>query len=160
MNCPGCNTTLAADAQFCGSCGRSLGGQTAAAAQVAVAASDDSTTDMVGRDIAGRYRIRAMLGAGGMGAVFRAEQISLKRTVALKLLKQELCDEPGIVRRFNAEAELAAKLNHPNTVTLFDFGQDDDGTLFIAMEYVQGESLRSVLRSGPLPVERTLRICE
>ena len=115
---------------------------------------------MVGREIAGRYRIKALLGTGGMGAVYRAEQLSLKRTVALKLLKDELCEEPGIVRRFNAEAELAAKLNHPNTVTLFDFGQESDGTLFIAMEFVQGRSLRGVIKQGPVSANRAVHICE
>ena len=117
--------------------------------------------ELAGREIAGRYRIISELGQGGMGAVYRAEQISLKRVVALKLLKPELSAEPGLIRRFNAEAELAAKLSHPNTVTLFDFGQDGDGTLFIAMEFVAGTSLRTVIaRDGPLPAERTLAICK
>ena len=96
-----------------------------------------------------------------MGAVYRAEQISLKRIVALKMLRPELSAEPGMVRRFNAEAELAAKLSHPNTVTLFDFGQDAEGCLFIAMEYLEGRSLREVLtREGPLAPERALAICQ
>ena len=96
-----------------------------------------------------------------MGAVYRAEQISLKRQVALKLLKPELSADPGIVRRFNTEAELAAKLNHPNTVTLYDFGQDTDGTLFIAMEYIEGRSLRdAIMAEAPLDAGRALRIIE
>jgi len=116
---------------------------------------------MLGREIAGRYRITAQLGQGGMGAVYRAEQMSLKREVAIKLLKPELSAEPGLVRRFNAEAELAAKLEHPNTVTLFDFGQDFDGTLFIAMEFVKGISLREVIqKEGPLKPTRALAIAE
>ena len=114
---------------------------------------------MIGREVGGRYRILAKLGEGGMGAVYRAEQISLKRIVALKVLKPELSSEPGLVRRFNAEATLAAKLNHPNTVTLFDFGQGEDGALFIAMEYIEGKSLRQVLvKEGPLSPERVLAI--
>jgi serine/threonine protein kinase len=96
-----------------------------------------------------------------MGTVYRAEQISLKRIVALKVLRAELSAEPGLVRRFNAEAELAARLSHPNTVTLFDFGQDADGSLFIAMECLEGRSLREVLsREGPLAAGRALAICE
>jgi len=115
---------------------------------------------MAGREIAGRYRIVEKIGEGGMGAVFRAEQMSLKRKVALKLLRPDLSADPGLVRRFNAEAELAAKLNHPNTVTLFDFGQDTDGSLFIAMEFVEGESLREVMiAGGALKPGRSLSIC-
>ena len=122
---------------------------------------DPSNSGFIGREVAGRYRIQAKLGEGGMGWVYRAEQISLKRIVALKVLRPELFAEPGMVRRFNAEAELAAKLSHPNTVTLFDFGQDTDGSLFIAMEYLEGRSLREVLmREGPLAPGRALAICE
>ncbi|MGE0868853.1 MAG: protein kinase [Kofleriaceae bacterium] len=114
---------------------------------------------MLGREIAGRYRIVAKLGEGGMGAVFRAEQISLKRAVAVKLLRPEVAASPLLLRRFNAEAEAVAKLSHPNTVNIYDFGQDVDGTLFIAMEYIEGTSLRSVIhRDAPLPLRRSLAI--
>ena len=121
----------------------------------------NAVVDNIGKEIGGRYRILARIGEGGMGTVYRAEQISLKRKVAVKVLKSELSADPSLVRRFNAEAELAAKLNHPNTVTLYDFGQDDDGSLFIAMEFVEGESLRDVmLREGPIPVPRAIHICD
>ena len=114
---------------------------------------------MIGQEIVGRYRILAKLGEGGMGAVYRAEQISLKRTIALKVLRPELSANKDLIRRFNAEAELAAKLNHPNTVTLYDFGQDEHGTLFIAMEYIEGYSLRdSIIREGPLSLSRLVGI--
>jgi hypothetical protein len=151
IHCPSCHASLAADALFCGVCGHSL----------RAAARPDPYQAMIGRDIAGRYRILAKLGEGGMGAVFRAEQISLKRTVALKLLRPELSADAELVRRFNAEAELAARLSHPNTVTLYDFGQERDGTLFIAMELIAGRSLRDVLaKDGPLPAVRIVHICE
>jgi serine/threonine-protein kinase len=114
---------------------------------------------MIGREIAGRYRVLAKIGEGGMGAVFRAEQISLKRTVAVKLLRPEVVANPLLLRRFNAEAEAVAKLNHPNTVNIYDFGHDTDGTLFIAMELIEGRSLRSLLQSeAPLPPRRALAI--
>ncbi len=114
---------------------------------------------MIGRQIAGRYRVLAKIGEGGMGAVYRAEQISLKRTVALKLLKPDLVATSLLLRRFNAEAEAVAKLNHPNTVGIYDFGQDADGTLFIAMEFVEGQSLRKVVgQQAPLPPQRALYI--
>jgi serine/threonine-protein kinase len=94
-----------------------------------------------------------------MGAVYRGEQMSLKRKVAIKLLHPDLSADPGLVRRFNAEAELAARLSHPNTVNIYDFGQDRDGMLFIAMEFLEGRSLRQVVSTeGPLPVRRALHI--
>ena len=94
-----------------------------------------------------------------MGAVYRAEQISLKRTVAVKLLRPEVASSQLLLRRFNAEAEAVAKLSHPNTVNIYDFGQDTDGTLFIGMEFIEGRSLRSVIhQEAPLPVRRALAI--
>jgi serine/threonine protein kinase len=157
---------VTSDARFCVACGSALAGTEPSAtgarpAHASAEALDAASSGFIGREVAGRYRILAKLGEGGMGSVYRAEQISLKRIVALKVLRPELSAEPGMVRRFNAEAELAAKLSHPNTVTLFDFGQDADGALFIAMEYLEGRSLREVLmRDGPLEAGRVLAICE
>jgi serine/threonine protein kinase len=154
MNCPKCGAANRDDARFCGACG--------AASLTTEPASSPSLGDapvMVGREIAGRYRMLAKLGEGGMGAVFRAEQISLKRTVAVKLLRPEVLGNQLLLRRFNAEAEAVAKLNHPNTVNIYDFGQDTDGTLFIAMEFIEGRSLRTVIQSeAPLPPRRALAI--
>jgi eukaryotic-like serine/threonine-protein kinase len=153
---------VAGDARFCVACGTPLAPTEPAGTTVGRPdPRDPASSGFIGRDVGGRYRILAKLGEGGMGAVYRAEQISLKRVVALKVLRPELSAEPGMVRRFNAEAELAAKLSHPNTVTLYDFGQDSDGCLFIAMEYLEGRSLRDVLtREGALAPGRALAICE
>ncbi len=153
MNCPHCKSALADDARFCGACGKVM----------TITESDphvpvDPYLAMLNREIGGRYRIVAKLGEGGMGAVFRAEQISLKRAVAVKLLRPEVAASPQLLRRFNAEAEVVAKLSHPNTVNIFDFGQDRDGTLFIAMEFIDGRPLRELLQSGPVPVPRALAI--
>jgi serine/threonine protein kinase len=147
------------EARFCVACGTALAA-TEPSQQGGPAPDDAAGSGFIGRMVAGRYRILNKLGEGGMGAVYRAEQISLKRIVALKVLKPELSAEPGLVRRFNAEAELAAKLNHPNTVTLYDFGQDEDGALFIAMEFLEGRSLRELLQGGPLLPARALAICD
>jgi serine/threonine-protein kinase len=152
--CPSCGAKITSDARFCGGCGAAI-----ASTEPTSGGSGLESADAAGREIAGRYRVLAKLGEGGMGAVYRAEQISLKRVVALKLLKPELSADPGLVRRFNAEAEMAARLNHPNTVTLYDFGQDADGSLFIAMELIEGRSLREVMHhEGPLSVPRAVAI--
>ncbi len=113
---------------------------------------------MIGREIAGRFRILAKIGEGGMGAVYRAEQISLKRAVAVKVLRPELSANQMLVRRFETEAAAVAKIDHPNTVKVYDFGQDTDGSLFIAMEYIEGRSLRAAVQQGPMPPARALGI--
>ncbi|MBA3396381.1 MAG: protein kinase, partial [Deltaproteobacteria bacterium] len=154
MRCPHCQAPNADDARFCGSCGK------ATQSTEPVSSSNlGEAPAMIGREIAGRYRILAKLGEGGMGTVYRAEQISLKRTVALKLLRPDVGNNAILLRRFNAEAEAVAKLGHPNTVNIFDFGQDTDGSLFIAMEYIEGRSLRVAIHAdAPLPIRRALAI--
>ena len=160
MTCPHCNAPLAPDARFCGACGRATVG-TAPSQHAGVSSPGPlAAPDLVGREIGGRYRVVAKLGEGGMGAVYRGEQISLKRKVAIKVLKPELSADPGLVRRFNAEAELAAKLSHPNTVNIFDFGQDSDGSLFIAMELLEGVSLRQAIQDGAMPPARAIAITQ
>jgi tRNA A-37 threonylcarbamoyl transferase component Bud32 len=152
-SCIHCGTANHGDARFCGVCGRAMAATEPSSANLGEA------PVMIGREIAGRYRILAKLGEGGMGAVFRAEQISLKRTVAVKLLRPEVLGNQMLLRRFNVEAEAVAKLNHPNTVNIYDFGQDTDGTLFIAMELIEGRSLRSVIHGeAPLLPRRALAI--
>ncbi|MFN0252155.1 MAG: protein kinase domain-containing protein [Kofleriaceae bacterium] len=159
MNCPHCQVEIADGARFCGACGRTI----SSTQEVSHAGQPSSSTaeapSLIGREIAGRYRVRAKLGEGGMGAVYKAEQMSLKRTVAVKLLRPEVASSQLLLARFNAEAQAVAKLSHPNTVNIYDFGQDGDGTLFIAMEFIEGKSLRQVIHTeAPLPLRRTLNI--
>jgi serine/threonine protein kinase len=155
VHCPHCSQPISSDTRFCGGCGLAISGTS----PLTEHGNPVPVDVMIGREVAGRYRILAKIGEGGMGAVFRAEQISLKRTVALKLLKPDLVATPVLLRRFNAEAEAVAKLNHPNTVGIYDFGQDTDGALFIAMEYIEGRSLRSALtKEGPMHPARAVYI--
>jgi formylglycine-generating enzyme required for sulfatase activity/tRNA A-37 threonylcarbamoyl transferase component Bud32 len=105
-----------------------------------------------GRGLAlGPYRLLERLGKGGMGEVFRARHEALDRVVALKVIRHEYVDEPDALVRFRREARAAARLHHPNIVTVYDAGEDR-GTHFIAMEYVEGTDLAQRLEgSGPLP---------
>ena len=109
MNCPHCGAPNSADARFCGRCGRATQ-STEPSSMAGAPAGPGGAPDLAGREIVGRYRLLSKLGEGGMGAVYRGEQISLKRKVAIKLLRPELSADPGLVRRFNSEAELVAKL--------------------------------------------------
>src|SRR5215472_11660314 len=113
-----------------------------------------------GRMVRGKYLIVRKLGQGGMGVVYEAEHQMLGGHVALKFLAPELSRNPQFVKRFRNEARAAYQLRHPNIVEVTDLDQDEDGSLFIAMEYVNGPSLRMLLREAkvPLPVDRALGI--
>src|ERR1051325_5243426 len=113
----------------------------------------------LGKRIRGRYEILKKIGEGGMGTVYLAEQVSVGRKVALKLLQGAYASDDEFIGRFRREARLAASLNHRNIVTIYDFDQSDDETLFIAMEYLQGARLSDVIRrDGPLDVGRAVRL--
>jgi formylglycine-generating enzyme required for sulfatase activity len=101
--------------------------------------------------LAGRYQIGEAIGAGGMGTVYRGTHLELGRDVAIKLIGNGRTATPEQVARFEREARLLARLSHPSIVTVFDFGRTDDGTLFLVLELVRGESLEARLRRGRLP---------
>ena len=98
----------------------------------------------------GRFRIEQHLATGGMGEVYRAQHVHLKRPIALKLLRRSLSDDPEMWGRFEREAQLVSKLENPHIVRVFDFGRTNDGQLFLAMEFVEGETLEDRLKKGPL----------
>lgn len=111
-----------------------------------------------GAVLAGRYRIIALLGCGGMGEVYRADDLSLGQQVALKFLPPSLAANPGAVERFRNEVRIARQISHPNVCRVYDIGEAD-GRLFLSMEYVDGEDLGSLLRRiGRLPSDKALEI--
>lgn len=113
----------------------------------------------VGSVLAGKYVLREPLGAGGMGVVYRADQLILERPVAIKFLHPELDGDPVVSARFQTEARTAARLDHRNTVAVLDFGQDDDGHPYLVMEYVRGRTLRELVDDGAMAPERAIAIC-
>ncbi|MCK6544416.1 protein kinase [Myxococcota bacterium] len=114
----------------------------------------------IGETLNGRYKLEKLIGKGGMGRVYRAIQSPLNRPVALKILNPEFQKkDPQFVRRFYLEAATAARLTHPNTITVFDYGEAESGELFIVMEYLRGRPLSRVISNeGPLSAERTMHI--
>src|SRR5512136_1810192 len=104
----------------------------------------------------GPYEIGTSLGAGGMGEVYRARDTRLDRTVAIKILPQQLSNDPARKQRFEREAKTISGLNHPNICTLHDVGSQD-GTDYLVMECVEGETLARRLEKGPLPLEQVLK---
>lgn len=119
---------------------------------------------LVGRLLDGRYEVTQRLARGGMATVYRAIDTRLTRTVAVKVMHIGLGDDAEFARKFDREARAAAKLSHPNVVSVFDQGQDREGANsrpYIVMEYVEGETLRDVLnREAPMPPSRALEIME
>jgi TolB-like protein/Tfp pilus assembly protein PilF/predicted Ser/Thr protein kinase len=105
----------------------------------------------------GSYEITSLLGSGGMGQVYRAKDLKLGRDVAIKVLREELASDPERLRRFEQEARSASALNHPNIITIHDIGKHD-ATPYIAMEYVEGKTLREMLGGGPLPTKKLLQL--
>ena len=110
----------------------------------------------IGSELLG-YRIEEVLGRGGMGIVYLAEDLRLKRRVALKLLSPELAEDERFRERLLAESELAASLDHPNIVPIYEAGEVD-GRIFISMRYVEGKDLKELLREGPLAPEQALAL--
>src|SRR5580704_7854136 len=118
-----------------------------------------SLDDLVGRTIAGKFVVESPIGSGAMGAVFRARQVALEKTIAIKVLHSEHAGDPAFAARFHREAKAASRLNHANSIQILDFGAEADGLLYIAMEYLDGRSLHAVLRDEwPLAPSRVADI--
>jgi serine/threonine-protein kinase len=126
--------------------------------EVMTTAPAPSADSRVGEMVAQRYRIVRLLGEGGMGAVYLAEHILMKKRFALKTLHGEMAEHEEVLGRFRREAEAAAHLEHPHVVAATDFGQIEDGSFFLVLEYVDGTALRVALADGPFPAARALRI--
>jgi len=106
---------------------------------------------LVSGSLLSHYEIRSQIGSGGMGEVYLAHDTKLGRSVALKILPEELAQVPHRMQRFIQEARAASAINHPNVCIIHEVGQGDDGRSFIAMEYIEGETLASKIERGPLP---------
>jgi serine/threonine protein kinase len=111
-----------------------------------------------GTEIAGRYRILSLVGEGGMGAVYRAEHMQLRKVFALKILQAHNVARPDVAARFEREAVAAGRIEHPNVVPATDFGKLPDGSFFLVLEFVNGRSLRDEMNAGAMPASRALGI--
>jgi eukaryotic-like serine/threonine-protein kinase len=167
-NCPSCSRPVGADSQYCAQCGAvlstspdatvtaALGHRTAAS----LSSPDPATSGrfVPGTLLANRYRIVAMLGRGGMGEVYRADDLTLGQSVALKFLPQDLIADPERLARFRSEVRTAREVSHPNVCRVYDIGEAG-GLQFLSMEYVTGEDLASLLRRiGRFPQDKGVEV--
>lgn len=144
--CPVCGTSYADSNIFCPADGSTL-------------RAADSEGDLIGSVVADRYLVTDLLGEGGMGKVYLARHVRLPLQAAIKVLRPELLKDPASVARFNREAANASRIEHERVARVFDFGETGDGLVYLAMEYVSGDTLKNLLaKSGALSLERTARI--
>jgi dienelactone hydrolase/predicted Ser/Thr protein kinase len=157
MKCPQCYSEVSEDSQFCSRCGTrvsSAEGTGSSATRTMRAVKLDA---LIGTTLADKYRIEGEIGRGGMGIVYRAQDLKLKRPVALKFLPPEFAAEPETRERFLIEAQAAAALSHPNICTIHEVGEAGELS-FIAMEFVDGQSLKQRIKQGPLKAEEATDI--
>jgi serine/threonine-protein kinase len=119
----------------------------------------DDDDPLLGQTLADKYRIEELINEGGMGAVYRATHVLMDKTVAVKVLHPALAADDKIVARFSREARAASRISHPHALSVTDFGEDKGGVVFLVMEYLNGETLKEVIRKeGPMPLPRTVEI--
>ncbi|HMY18661.1 MAG TPA: serine/threonine-protein kinase [Polyangium sp.] len=148
IRCPQCATSCDPVHRFCHTCGFPI--------SEAVSRGDDP---LIGTTLPGGYVILDLLGVGGMGRVYRAEQKALGRTVAVKIIHPYLLGDESASVRFITEARASSRLNHPNIVSVFDFGKTDTNQLYLVMEYLRGRDLARVdYEDGPLPFKRIVDV--
>lgn len=157
MECPNCHVENREDSHFCSNCATPLG--KARPDQASLTKTLSTPLPVISKDafIAGKYRVVEEIGRGGMGVVYKAEDLKLKRCVALKFLPPHFMDSPELKERFLIEAQAAAALSHPNICVIHEVGESEERP-YIAMEYVDGETLRDKINKGPLTAGAALEI--
>ena len=146
--CPTCGTEYPANERFCPRDGTALRSQAGG-------------TDLVGSIIAERYHVLKKLGEGGMGQVYLAEHVKMGRKSAVKVMNPGMVNDADAISRFNREAANASRINHPNVAGIYDFGETAEGLIYLAMEFIEGESLTSLVeKSGALPPMRAADIAK
>ncbi|MFL5582801.1 MAG: protein kinase domain-containing protein [Gemmatimonadaceae bacterium] len=144
--CPQCGNEYELDVRFCPLDGSTLRAQGAG-------------NDLVGTVVAERYEVLKKLGEGGMGQVYLAQHIRIKRKSALKIMHPSMVHDPDAISRFYREAENASKISHQNVAAIYDFGETSDGLIYLAMEFVEGQPLTNLIETaGPLPARRAAEI--
>ena len=145
--CSKCFTEAPDETRFCPNCGE------------AMPADEDSQQGLIGKTIAGKFRILEMVGEGAMGSIYKAEQTTLAKLVCIKVLHPHLSGDKTLSKRFHREARAASRIKHPNAIGIIDFGTADDGTHYIAMDFIDGRDLAHFIKKEfPLDQDRSFTI--
>jgi serine/threonine-protein kinase len=153
MRCPACNATFEGDCAFCAACGAKLVAGPPPALPLAALARGGSATErgdpLLGTVLAERYRMLRVIGEGGMGRVYEAEHVNIKKRLAIKVLRPEVVSQPATIARFRQEARSASSIGHENIIAMDDFAVLPDGTVYLAMELLAGKPLGVRMREAP-----------
>ncbi len=142
--CPRCGTEYSDTTTLCPADGTGL---------------EQTGDPLLGETLAGKYRVEERLSVGGMGTVYRGTHILMDKKVAIKVLRPSLAADEKIVARFSREARAASRISHPHALSVTDFGEDEGGVVFLIMEFLDGRTLKEVIRQdGPLPLTRAVEI--
>jgi hypothetical protein len=155
MKCPSCGIENLEDSKFCRKCATALPGGEASFTRILTKGPAELVT---GTMIAGHYKIDRILGRGGMGVVYLADDTRLKRPVAVKVLPEIFTTDPERLARFEREAKFLAVLNHPNIAAIHGL-EESEGRRFLVLELAEGETLQARLNRGAFPVEESLKTC-
>lgn len=150
--CPQCQTQFNDAATFCGQDGSRL---------QFITKEKTLADPLIGTWLDAKFKILSKLGQGGMGAVYKAEHVRMGRLCAIKVIPPDLSQSGEVIERFEYEAKLSGKLTDPHAIGVFDFGKTSDGMFYLVMEFVDGETISSILRrEGPMSLSRVLEVCK
>jgi len=164
MFCPACKTPQQENARYCVNCGADLQLESELTSPSRPKPLDQLADPLDGVSIDGRYRLDSLIGKGGMGSVYKATRLLIGDEVAIKILHTDQTSDPHAAERFQREARAAARLKHPNAVSIYDFGVSSDGLQYLVMDLIEGRSLREITKeNGPLElslvIEITSQVC-
>jgi serine/threonine-protein kinase len=144
--------------KICPACGKEYP-NTMTLCSVDAAVLQNPTDPLLGQTLAGKYLVEKLIKRGGMGAVYQGKHVLMDKTVAIKVLRPALAVDDDVVARFSREAKAASRISHPHAVSVTDFGESENGIVFLVMEYLEGRTLKEIIRSeGAMPLTRVVEI--
>src|SRR5882724_254166 len=144
--------------KICPACGKEYP-NTMTICSVDAAVLQNTSDPLLGQTLAGKYLVEKLIKRGGMGAIYQGKHVLMDKTVAIKVLRPSLAVDNILVARFSREAKAASRISHPHAVSVTDFGEAENGVVFLVMEYLDGQTLKQVIRNeGQMPLGRVVEI--
>src|SRR5207244_12698889 len=144
--------------KICPACGKEYP-NTMTICSVDAAVLQNSSDPLLGQTLAGKYLVEKLIKRGGMGAIYQGKHVLMDKTVAIKVLRPALAVDDDVVARFSREAKAASRISHPHAVSVTDFGESENGIVFLVMEYLDGHPLKDAIKNeGPMKLDRVVEI--